>query len=255
MHTHGIKARLGRRGFIKLVAGGFLSAALLSGGYGARVGVEVERREIRFGIGVKALFVSDLHLHSYSEVLVRLEELEKPELIIVGGDTYDRRTRSLSGVSDSFSVLSTKVVAVLGNHEHWCETRYGKFTVEEGVKALERGGVLVLRDEVVDIGGVRVQGLDWRDDYSYKDVDPDNDLTIVHTPDAFVFLRSLRVLAGHTHGGQICLPGQRPIYTNSFEGFYYGFYAEGPRTLFVSKGLGEMYPPRIYCRRDYAIVL
>jgi predicted MPP superfamily phosphohydrolase len=243
-----------RRDLVKLAGLSVLAPLLGISTHGAINGYRTERIEMRAGLGVRTVFASDLHLHGFSNKLAIIEESEKPDLILLGGDLYDRRTRSLNDITDTLSVVKARLVAVLGNHEHWCDYKYGKFKINDGVKAIEKGGAIVLRDEVAKIMGITIQGLDWREDFNYKDVDPNADITIVHTPDAFPFIKAKRVLAGHTHGGQICLPGGTPLYTNSHEGYFYGYYKSSDRWLFVSKGLGEMVPPRIYCERDYVVL-
>lgn len=245
---------MNRRLFLKTSVISILGASTIAFTYGSYTGSNIERIEINWDLGSKIVFMSDLHIHGFTEKIASIEQKEKPDIILIGGDTYDHRTKTLKDISDSFSIVETRVIAVLGNHEHWCETRYNKFKIEQGINALEKSGVTVLRDEVIKIGHIKIQGLDWKENYDYRDIDSNNDLTIVHTPDAFVFINSARVLAGHTHGGQVCLPGGDSLYTNSHEGFHYGLYTITNRELFVSKGMGELLPPRLFCRKDYVVI-
>lgn len=70
------------------------------------------------------------------------------------------------------------------------------------------------------------------------------------------------ILAGHTHGGQVCLPGGRPIITNSDIGPDHAkgvstWYHDGHRsTLHVSAGLGSSpYAPyRLFCRPEATLL-
>jgi predicted MPP superfamily phosphohydrolase len=64
-------------------------------------------------------------------------------------------------------------------------------------------------------------------------------------------------LAGHTHGGQICLPGGRPVFstlTRCRHGAV-GLWKQGRMTGYTNSGLGVAYPPvRFNCRGEIAII-
>ena len=44
-----------------------------------------------------------------------------------------------------------------------------------------------------------------------------------------------------------CLPLNVPVYTISYFGYTWGLYRRGEAVMYVTRGLGEMFP-RIYCR-------
>jgi predicted MPP superfamily phosphohydrolase len=91
-------------------------------------------------------------------------------------------------------------------------------------------------------------------------------LVLTHTPG--VVLEAARrgveaVLAGHTHGGQVRLPGGRAILTRSSLGTYYdrGLFAfaapnrRGFTSLYVNSGVGtSLLPVRFLCPPRYAVV-
>lgn len=64
-------------------------------------------------------------------------------------------------------------------------------------------------------------------------------------------------LAGHTHGGQICLPGGRPVFstlTRCRHGAV-GLWKQGRMTGYTNSGLGVAYPPvRFNCRGEIALI-
>ena len=62
------------------------------------------------------------------------------------------------------------------------------------------------------------------------------------------------VLSGHTHGGQIVLPGVGALARRSFP-VLSGLGARDKTTMFVSRGVGTVYVPiRINCPPEVAIV-
>jgi len=58
----------------------------------------------------------------------------------------------------------------------------------------------VLADDWVQLGGLRIHGLDWREDPRSYPTAADADVVLVHSPDAFQAARRGVYLAGHTHG-------------------------------------------------------
>lgn len=231
-----------RRAFLTLIGG---AAAIVAAGIGAPLaGADVA--ELRLGLGKRVVFISDLHLHD-----VRRLDLPPYDLLLIGGDTYDEKTPSLDVVVETLRRLPGPKVAVLGNHEHWSR---GKFPMRQGVKALEDAGVHVLADDWVQLGGLRIHGLDWRENPRSYPAATDADVVLVHSPDAFQAARRGVYLAGHTHGGQICLPLNVPVYTISYFGYTWGLYRRGEAVMYVTRGLGEMFP-RVYCRREIVIAV
>ncbi|OQA22811.1 MAG: phosphodiesterase YaeI [Chloroflexi bacterium ADurb.Bin360] len=68
-------------------------------------------------------------------------------------------------------------------------------------------------------------------------------ILLYHTPDLMPQVVDLGIdlyLAGHTHGGQLCLPFYGALFTSSQWGKKYegGRTQEGQTTLYVSRGLG-----------------
>jgi len=51
-----------------------------------------------------------------------------------------------------------------------------------------------------------------------------------------------------------CLPLNVPVYTVSYFGYTWGLYRRGEAVMYVTRGLGEMFP-RIYCRREMVIAV
>jgi len=228
-----------RRTFLLL-----LGATAAAGLATPSAGVDVTKIEL--GLGRKALFISDLHLHGAKAL-----DLPSYDLLLIGGDTYDEWTPGLEVVWETLAQLPGPKIAVLGNHEHWSQR---KFPLRQGVKTLEDAGIYVLVDDWVQIGGLRIYGLDWREDpRSYPTVN-DADVVLVHSPDAFQAARRGLYLAGHTHGGQFCLPPNVAIYTNSHFGYTWGLYRRENAVMYVTRGLGEMLP-RLFCRREAVVIL
>lgn len=164
--------------------------------------------------------------------------------------------------------------AVLGNHDYGMSSKTASPKLQEAEKlatALESAGIEVLRNESVKLQlpdsneTVYLVGVDslWanRDnvEQALRDV-PENSprITIMHNPDTFEKFpansASLAV-AGHTHGGQIRVPGfpqwswlrftqKDKVYA---DGWAKG-YGEPGNQLYVNPGIGmSMAPIRLFC--------
>ncbi len=90
----------------------------------------------------------------------------------------------------------------------------------------------------------------------------ESDATIVlsHNPDFVESVRDPRaglVLSGHTHGGQVVVPGfGAPIVPSRYGQKYLHGLVQGPRCrVFVTRGVGTISPPvRFLCRPEVDLI-
>ena len=176
--------------------------------------------------GYTILHLSDLHVDLNPAAMQRLSELlpqARYDLCVLTGDyrgrTYGPYAAALDGMRRLKACLEGPVYGVLGNHD----------TIRM-VPALEAMGIRMLLNEatVLSRGGARVH-LAGIDDAHYYRVDniekaaeqiPDGAVSILlsHTPEIFRQAAHAGfdvLLSGHTHGGQICLPGAIPLTLDS----------------------------------------
>ncbi len=228
--------------------------------------LEVNHVKIRLNLGrrLRIGIVTDAHLHTWGPWESRLKSLldsvaKSVDLMVVLGDMYDSATPDLDLLP---KLLSLKVpsMGVLGNHEIWAD-KQGFHSLSHGLEVYEEAGVTVLRNEVVSFKGVKVGGVGWLYSIDPKLIDElgEVDVLLSHTPDIVAFSpRAKLILSGHTHGGQICLPFEVPLFVPSRFGTKYskGLHRVGPSHLYVSKGVGESYvlPMRTFCRRELTVI-
>ncbi len=176
--------------------------------------------------GFTILHLSDLHVEMNPEAMRRLGELLPGlsyDLCVMTGDfrakTFGPFDRALDGLARVRERLSGPVYGVLGNHD----------TIRM-VPGMEDMGIRMLLNESVEIvrEGERLY-LAGIDDAHYYRVDniekaaedvPNEACSILlsHTPEIYrqaAHADFKLLLAGHTHGGQICLPGAIPITLDS----------------------------------------
>ena len=210
---------------------------------------------------VRMLLMSDIHVAGPDMPPARLEAIVaqanglRPDVILIAGDFISEkrvstRTYSFDEIAAPLGRLRSPLgtFAVLGNHDHWVNADAAR-------AALTRAGVRVLNNEAARAGPLAIGGLD--DDFTGH---ADLGRTLVamqsaggvpvllsHSPDPFPGLPVdvPLMVAGHTHCGQISLPGIGPLATASRHGKRYacGRIEENGRTLIVSAGLGTSIVP------------
>jgi predicted MPP superfamily phosphohydrolase len=266
-------SRITRRDFLKGAAATGIGAATGAGSYGFlyerhRIGVTHETIEVS-GLpaahaGLRIGFLTDLHrsvtgTHEMAAKAVALVMAERPDLIVLGGDyvTWTER-RYMQPAADALAPLSAPhgVFAVLGNHDddrdmpaalmakHFTVLRDARTRLTINGDALDIAGLRFWTHRVADVARV------------LKGASP-NTILLAHTPKRLVEAAALSVplmLSGHTHGGQIVLPGLGAIAAREFP------VVAGPArrentAVFVSRGVGTVYVPvRIGCPPEVAIL-
>jgi len=219
---------------------------------------------------LRIAWLTDLHHGQYVHTAsvaawVDAALAEAPDLVLLGGDLVDQRPGA-DGDEDLVAELARLraplgVVAVWGNHDRSRFRRMDGFAT-----ALEGAGVRVLVNEGVAVrDDLYVAGLDdfrvGRPDLRATLADrPDAGATLLlsHNPDVLpdVPLDVGLTLAGHTHGGQVVLPGVGALYTSSQYGdrFLAG-WVEGPARGYVSRGLGvSSLPVRVNCPAELTVL-
>jgi len=223
--------------------------------------------------GFTIAHLSDLHRGPYiSENQVReaaeMAMLYAPDLIAFTGDHISLSAKYAKSFSEGVSGLKAEygIYGVLGNHEYWTDE------VERVTKAYRDAGIRMLVNESVPITvGNSVWWLCGVDDIWEGRPDlnkalsevPDEHfrLLLCHEPDYADSAASHDIplqLSGHSHGGQVRLPGigaiRLPVY--AFKYPYRLQRVPGTKTqVYTTNGVGVTFPPiRINCRPEVAIV-
>jgi predicted MPP superfamily phosphohydrolase len=221
--------------------------------------------------GLRILHVSDFHLGTVS---LNGRALRKAvdwaagrdlDLVAVTGDLVSRR-RGVRTLAAELGRLQPRhgTYAVLGNHDV-ASTR-DPFSRPADLSDVEAALLLEHESVVLDIGGrtVQVAGGDARRHREPHGLlaDPEADfrLLLVHFPDPVTTLAAGElhlILAGHLHGGQICIPTPRGrIRLEHLRARYWEGLFELPQgTLHVSRGLGTSFVPFRFLARPEATIL
>ncbi len=211
---------------------------------------------------IRIVHLSDLHAESFGERERRALDIVRsaePDIIVLTGDYTSKRT-GLAGTEHARRFVSeldapSGIFAVPGN---W-DSSLGPLFEGTEVELLEgRSTRVPVRDLDVFIAGT------WFDaPPPPADTSADLAVYLQHSPD---FLAEASragydlYLAGHTHGGQVRIPGFGAVITLSrfWKRYESGLYRDGDTYLYVNRGLGLEggWAPRVrlFCRPEVTVL-
>lgn len=242
--------------------------------------------------GLRILFLTDMHHHRWGkreESFLRCLPTDGIDVILFGGDFLG----SQLGIESSLKFIhevcvrfpKTPMYGVCGNAEHKLHPKVrGEF-----ITRLQKSGVVILDNTNTElvIGGQRISIIGTDDPYygfhdlsaAFSGVDETlPKILLTHSPQvirsALAYSPHL-VVCGHTHGGQVRLPGLGPIRTQnplsrmiamglfSPERLEATLNISGRVTtwLYISRGLGLAFvphmrwlAPRFMCRPEITVI-
>lgn len=215
--------------------------------------------------GLRIGLITDVH-HSQTvsgedvSRAVTVLQAAQPDIIVLGGDYVSFADRHFVGpVAERLAPLAHAPLgsfAVLGNHDD----------DRDMPAALSAKGFTVLRDqrttlrargESIDIAGIRFWTRKATEIASVLRGSGETVLLLAHDPRRLseaALLDVQLVLSGHTHGGQVLLPGVGAIAGRKFP-VLSGIGRENNTTVFVSRGVGTVYVPvRFNCPPEVAVL-
>ena len=184
---------------------------------------------------------------------------ERPDLIVLGGDyvTWGNR-QFVQPAAEALGGLSAPhgIFAVLGNHDD--DRDMPAALAARGIEVLRDARTRIrLRGETLDIAGIRFWTRKAADIARILRGAATDLILLAHTPSRLSEAAALAVplmLSGHTHGGQIVLPGVGALAAREFPIVAGAGRREGT-AAFVSRGVGTVYVPvRINCPPEVALL-
>jgi uncharacterized protein len=260
---------LSRRSFLRGASFG-IAGSVLSGAY-ADYSVHnprLEQVELKLkrwrADGLRVGFITDIHVNDPDEMMrarnaSAMLAATNPEILLFGGDCINSgRNDGIENIAlafEPFKDLNCPKLAVLGNHD------YASGASAKIVRALERAGFLVLRNEVVRFSNFQIAGYD---DQLWGTTDPtfqpreDGTIALLHEPDFVESVpKSISLqLSGHSHGGQICIPFGLPLHTpRGSRKYRRGYFPNANAPLYVSRGVGTTaFKWRLFCPPEVTLL-
>ena len=215
--------------------------------------------------GFSILHLSDLHIDGLPEiadVIVKFVSGQKYDLCVMTGDYRFETQGMYKQIIEPLKKITSKIkskngiLAVLGNHDTW---RITGFAEELGVQFLINESISIAKGN----NKITITGTD--DPFSYftndevEALEENNEgfkIALVHTTELSKVASQKNYklyLCGHTHGGQICLPGGIPLITHQYKGrkYFRGIWHINGMTGFTSRGCGVSgIPMRFFSRGE-----
>lgn len=220
--------------------------------------------------GLTITHLSDLHISQHLDAafydsVFRYANEFRSDFIFITGDLVDG-AQQIDLTVRLLSQLRAEqgIYYILGNHE----IREAPEDIEKLDRKLAEVGLIQLggcwqniemKDELMILAG---NSLPWhgtapdmnRCDMRDWQTDPFR-ILLSHSPDQVHWARTHRfdlMLAGHTHGGQVCFPWIGPVICPSRFGGKYaaGLFDLPPTLLHVTRGISGMTPVRFRCRPE-----
>lgn len=218
--------------------------------------------------------ISDLHVGPIVDsqyliyMLKRINQI-KPDILVITGDfiTYGSTEQFDELVRVLKNLPNTKIgtFGILGNHDYGYGWRQEK-VADQMIKHAVDSGIHILRNEIVNLNGLQIAGLDdyWGPNFSPEKVMSqlhDNHATLIlsHNPDtadhpAMTNIKGW-ILSGHTHGGQCkppflpppVLPVKNKRYTSG------AFDLQNGRSMYINRGLGHLIRIRLNVRPEVTV--
>lgn len=268
-----------RRKVIKRLGAVAFGSMALGGGYAVleakwcrvlQVGLKVPRLPAPF-VGTKVAFLADIHhgpfvSQSYVQHVVAMTNALAPDLVLLGGDYVHRHPRYIAPGIAELGKLQSKLgrFGVLGNHDNWedrsaTRSALAAFRITE----LTNTGVWLTRDgarlRICGVGDLWTDRQDLKTALGSASRD-DAVILLSHNPDYVETLIDPRVglvLSGHTHGGQVVIPGYgAPIVPSRYPRKYVHGLVQGPTCpVFITRGVGTISPPVRFCCRPEVVLI
>ena len=221
--------------------------------------------------GTQILLLTDIHVDALEGIVSRVMEISSNlnyDFCVLGGD-YSFKLDGGHGTecARKMDVLARRLVerspvyGVLGNHDRY---KMAETLSNAGVHMLINDSTTITRGD----SRIHIAGIDDSHYYGADDIelaqsaitDGEFRIVVAHSPEPFRQIAASGAhlqLSGHTHGGQVCLPGGRAVVTSSSVPYRVvkGRWSHAGMQGYTSRGVGASgVPVRFFCRPEITVI-
>ena len=209
--------------------------------------------------------LSDLHLETLRILPEHIKQIvmaQKPDLLVITGDIIstridlDKLESYLGGLTATYGKF-----VVMGNNDY---SNLSRTLFKRYLQQLQRLGWTPLLNNASFLSSLNLWVIGVDDpatahddvDLAYQKVFASHSpspapfrLVLAHSSDCLDDVAkngAELLLTGHTHGGQIRIPGLQPLITNTYlgdKGIYEGYHVINDVPLYINRGIGESIIP------------
>ncbi len=242
------------RGMILGVAGLVADAVAIEPGW-------LKVRRVRMNRAPKHRFVHVTDIHhkgdaAFLERVVAAIKAEQPEFACFTGDLVEEARYAAEALA-ILGEAGCPLYGIPGNHDFWADMDF-----DAARETFAKSGGAWLMDEGATAAGGEIQlfglsGVDFKHAGAPR-VPQRTNILLSHYPEAADRLSGAAfdlILAGHSHGGQVRLPGVGALMVPSQVGAYeLGLYQTPAGPLYVSSGIGYFFADiRLCCRPEIVV--
>ena len=211
--------------------------------------------------GLKIVHFSDIHYNraitsKKIDDIVSEINLINPDIVVFTGDLIDKDVSLTDSdfkfLANAFSKISAKYgkYAVLGNHDYNEKDKVIQVFNDSDFKYLENSYDIIYNQysDKIFIGGIgnvsyNLDNVDKTMEYFNSNNDITYRIMLTHEPDISDTIvdnyNVSLILGGHSHNGQVRIPGIGAVYTpNGAKKYYDEYYDLNGTPLYVSSGIG-----------------
>lgn len=220
----------------------------------------VEEHLVETDFEAKIAVIADVHLGAFksekflARVVQDIRRQRDLDFVVVAGDfLYEAEQGTITKLFTPFKLIEVPIYATLGNHD---VIMRGPNLRQELTEVLSEYGITILENNAITHDDITIVGLGSRyleeDDVGIFDSidDEENVIVIAHNPDTTTLYTDAKAditISGHTHCGQIRIPGLYKQFIPTNGSFDKGWSQEKYTTLFITCGVGEVgLPMRLF---------
>ncbi len=209
---------------------------------------------------ITLIHISDTHYKGdkkYLSKVVKIINRTPADFVCFTGDLIEEK-KYLPDCLEILSAINKPLYGISGNHDEWALVRSqdlsAQFAITDG-RWLKSGDEAIYSNRVIIVGVSSSSPANFPSETNpaMKRILLNHYPSTVHNlPENSYDL----ILAGHTHGGQVCLPFVgNPVLRDIDTAYLKGIFHTKAGTLYVNPGIGTyLWPIRFRCRPEITII-
>ena len=207
----------------------------------------------------RLVHLTDVHHkgdRAYLEAVVKKINALSPDIVCFTGDLIEE-TRHLAEALELLAGIKSPVYGVPGNHDYWSKAPWSGITQ---CLAGTGGAWLLDQQQVTGDGQFSILGAICRSSKwpRLETKAATRNIFLMHYPAWVKQLGGQKfdlILAGHSHGGQVCIPFYGPVYVPfGVDEYVRGLFHTDAGPLYVNPGIGWFpVPIRFNCRPEITV--